>query len=116
MSAQDYIIPTKQYPVFKATCTAFGYIETGMYKQWNIKNETTNLVGDTFALNFMDAVRMLHEWIKENEEYVVNYNHKCRFLIEIMDGNVDKFGDPIEREVYSIDWYKVKKYIIDQYK
>lgn len=111
MSAQDYCIPTKQYPVFRATCTAFGSIETGLYKMWNVKTEEYNMVGDTFACNFTDAVNFLHEWLKENKEDVDQLNHKTRFYITIIDGSINKYQEVIEREVYSIDWFKVKKYI-----
>ena len=113
MGNQDYITPTKGRPVFNANCTAFGTIETGMYKHWNVKKEgVINQVGATFACNFADAVNLLHEWIKENAEYVNEYPAKISFNIEVIDGSIDKYGDVNYLKVYSITAAKAKKYLL----
>lgn len=109
----DYIIPTKKSPVFSAVCTDFGTIETGMYKMWNIKKEgIINQVGDTFASNFMDSVNRLHEWIKENYDYVNKLSGKIVFRIESIDGSLDKYGDVNYTTVYTITAAKAKKYLL----
>jgi len=62
-SEHEYIIPTKERPVFKALCSDFGYIERGIYKDWNIVSDKYNCVGSTFALNLTDAITALHQYI-----------------------------------------------------
>lgn len=111
----DYIIPTKKNPVFTAVCNDFGYIEESIYKMWNIRivgvENPTNACGCTFACNYMDAVQNLHEWIKENREYVKGLSN-ITFRIEAVDGSVDKWGDVIYKTVYSITAAKAKKYLL----
>jgi len=84
-NSSKYITPTKENPVFKAECDWFGFIETGLYKDWFL--EEVNIVGATFALSFADAVNKLHEWISENYEVLTDFP-KCKFTILMMDGTV----------------------------
>lgn len=106
---QDYITPTKHEPIFKAYCTAFGYIELGIYKDWYVKS--AGVVGSTFALTFESAVNMLHAWIKDHKDFVKKETN-CKFVIYAMDGRVDKRGDAVEESVYSIGVEKAKKYLL----
>ena len=106
----EYITPTKERPVFVAYCNAFGCIDKRMYKSWNVKNDKTNSVGDTFALSFADAVNSLHEWIKDHAQFVVE-NPKCKFIIQVING-VTKYDDVVFTDVYEISASKAKKYII----
>ena len=98
----EFIIPTKANPVFKAECDYFGYIETGVYKDALMSNTTTSV----FEISFMGAVNELHKWIKENE-YILNEYPKCKFNIYAVDGCNDKFGDYIMKKVYTISVKKI---------
>lgn len=102
----DYIIPTKQNPVFQATCDYFGSIELPMYKNALIGNTTTA----TFALDYIESVARLHEWLKENE-WLMKENPKATYEIFSMDGSVDKYGEIVRFRVYSISTWKAKKFI-----
>lgn len=105
----DYIIPTKKSPVFTAVCEDFGYIEESIYKMWNIKKEgIINHVGWTFACDYSTAVNNLHEWMKENADYVRRCKN-IKFKIMVVDGSYDKWGDVITKEVYSITSVKARK-------
>lgn len=109
----DYIIPTKKNPVFIAVCTDFGYIETGMYKNWNIKKEgIINQVGDTFACDYAYAIQRIHEWIKEDPAYIKSLGNKIVFRIECVDGTLDRFNDVIYKTVYFLTATKAKKYLL----
>ncbi len=106
MTNQKYITPTKESPVFTAHCDAWGYIETGMYKD----AEMNNCLVRVFALDYIDSINMLHEWIKKNKEGLLTYGN-LNFDIHALNGDVNKSGDYISKKVYSISLSKVKKYI-----
>jgi len=108
-SEKRYITPTKNRPVFTAYCDHFGSISTGMYNDWIVGNQ----VGETFALHYMDAVNMIHEWIRDHEEILDNYP-KSKFFIEERNGSVDKDGDVKRRIVYTISARKAQKYLINK--
>lgn len=101
---KEYIIPTKQDPVFQADCDHFGYIETGIWKSHLVGNCTSS----TFALDFTEAIVELHQWILDNEWILTEYP-KAKFGIGIIDGSVDKNGDAIKKQVYSISVAKAKR-------
>lgn len=105
MTTTDYIIPTKNRPVFTAHCDYFGRIDGVItYKDWTIGD----IGGDTFATSFKDAVNYLHEWIEENKWCIEEYP-KCKFIIEMIDGSLDKRRDIIYKNVYTISASKAKK-------
>ena len=108
MENQEYITPTKQSPVFTAYSDYFGVLERSTYKRALISDCTYCV----FATSYIDAVNELHEWIKNDYEWMakeIKSNHK--FEIYIMDGSVDKYGDAIQKSVYSISIAKCKKLI-----
>lgn len=105
--SNEFIIPTKSNPIFKAECDYFGYIETNVYKDALMRNNTTSV----FEISFMDSVNELHKWIKENE-YILNEYPKCKFNIYAVDGSCDKFGEYVMKKVYTISATKAKKYLI----
>ena len=110
--ATDYIIPTKQSPVFTAYCEDFGTIEASIYKDWNIKKvDVCSMVGSTFALHYHDAVINLHEWIKENADYVKGLK-KINFVISEVDGSMNGWGEVKYKPVYSINPIKARKYLL----
>lgn len=110
MKDDKYIYPTKKHMVFTASCNYFGSIERGLYKEWAIvyNEEGGQLIGDTFATSFTDAVNYLHEWIQENEWCVKDYP-KCIFTIESINGKLDKHEEILRRKVYSISAAKAKR-------
>lgn len=112
--SDNYVIPTKKSPVFTAYCTAFGTIERGLYKQWNIKEQgKINQVGDTCALDYIDAVNFLHEWIKDEvDSRFIKENPSCKFCIKVIDGKLNKWDEVVEVKVYEISAAKAKKYIL----
>ena len=98
MEDSNYIIPTKENPVFVAHCSAFGNIEHKLYKQWLIKDSC----GVTFAIKYKDAVNRLHEWIEEKKGWLRTESN-CKFEIFIIDGSFDEtWSTPIYKKVYSI--------------
>jgi hypothetical protein len=103
---KDYIVPTKERPIFIAFCDHFGVIDGIItYKDWCINN----VCGSTFATSFKDAVNYLHEWIEENR-WCINEYPKCKFEIEIIDGTFnERLDEVIRKKVYSITANKSKK-------
>ncbi len=105
---KEYIIPTTEYPVFKALCLDFGFIEESFYKEWNIVSENCNMVGATYALSLSDAISKLLEFIPAYE----NINKKSKFHIIMIDGTVNKYGEPIEVVAFSITYKQSKQFRI----
>ena len=95
--------------VFMACNDYFGYFGSGMYKDWSVMNGNCNHGGETFAVTYADAVNMLHEYLKENEEWIVKEYPKTKYSILMVDGSVDKYGELKHTEVYSITTAKAKK-------
>ena len=106
METSNYITPTKKNILFKAECDYFGYIENTIYKDMLIGNCVTS----TFATSYIDAVNMLHEWIKEND-WVKKEYPKAKFNIYSVDGSLDKNGERLDKKVYTISASKAKKFI-----
>jgi hypothetical protein len=106
MKNSDYIIPTKEHPVFLADCDYIGYID-GTYK----KHLLGNCSSDTFGIDFAKAVNDLHEWIKEHSHLIEEYP-KCKFNLYISDGSLDKYDDAIRKKVYTISARKAKKLLM----
>jgi hypothetical protein len=102
----DRIRPTKESPIFIATCDYFGRIEAGPYKDF----EVGDCRGRTFGTNYAKAVNDLHEWIKENSWAVCEYP-KCKFTIEMVDGSIehDQYASQV---VYTISAAKAKKFLL----
>ena len=113
MENQDYITPTKQYPVFTAECDHFGFIEEPLYKSFLVEdNEGSGSIGHTFALDFTNAIIRLHAWIKNNP-HVVNEFPKCKFNLYLINGTIDKkLCQRHEEKVYSISAKKAKKLLL----
>ncbi len=109
MEATSYITPTKERPVFVSINTYTGYKINGCYKDWELQTEKSLRVGDTTALNLTDAIRETHEYIKENQEYIEEF---VKFEINMIDGSVDKWGDPIMVKCYSISMKQAKRFRI----
>ena len=109
MKTNDYITPTKQSPVFVATCDYFGYIEELRYKDYSIADEADNCqhVGRTFGIHFKDAVNRLHEWIQDNPHVIKEYP-KCKFDIFLLDGSMDRYQTK-QVKVYTISARKAKQ-------
>lgn len=104
----QYIIPTKQRPVFVLVHDYFGYIERGCYKDSLVKNHTTT----TFATSYADAVNALHEWIQQDPDKVVKCP-KATMTIYSLDGSWDAKDDlPVRTKVYEIKASKARKYLL----
>lgn len=114
MENQEYIRPTKQSPIFVATCDYFGYIEEKHYKDYLVEaqdsrtGQTIQLVGRTFATSYANAVNRLHEWIVEHPEVIKDYP-KSKFDILLVDGSVDRFDSTNQEKVYTISARKAKR-------
>jgi hypothetical protein len=105
---EEYIRPTKDNPVFVASCDYFGYIEESTWKDYLVETSRGDSVGRTFALHYKQAVNRLHEWIQENPEVLASYP-KCKFDILLVDGTYDKFDSAIQKKVYTISATKAKQ-------
>ena len=103
-----FITPTEQNPIFMAAHSDFGYIETTLYKQWEIKRKSTYIGGYTFALNFKDAVNLLHEYIQANRWLLDGYP-TATFEIYIFKGQINKWDETVLKKVYSITAKKAKE-------
>lgn len=106
--SKKYITSTKERPIFKAVCHDFGYIERGLYKEWNIITEKYDMIGSTFALQLTDAITALHEFIAEYD----GITKKSKFEILMCDGSLNQYGDPLEIKAYSINYNKAKLFRI----
>lgn len=119
----NYIIPTKDNPVFVAECSAFGYIYDGIYKNSLIRKANTEIA--TFGVSYAESINRLHEWIKEMEHLLdesqqeqTYEQHKTgnrvshEFSIYEITGGVDKYGNSKQKKVYSISFKDAKKYLI----
>ena len=105
---KDYITPTNENPVFTCTNSYYGYMETGVWKQWRISHPEGGFIGgDTFAMNYADAIRYLLDYIRENGD---SLNSNSRFDIEMITGALDKHNDPIRVKVYSLSMKQAKKF------
>lgn len=93
-----YITPTANKPVFLCLDTYYGYLK-GMYKEWEVVTAQKTIGGYTWSLRYEDAVKLLFNHIKETAEYL---NADSKFQIEMLDGKLDKYGDPIRTKVFSI--------------
>ncbi|MFV0330168.1 MAG: hypothetical protein ACK5KL_10185 [Dysgonomonas sp.] len=103
---KEYIIPSKEDPIFRAYCSDFGYIEHDFYKHWEVKTDEHWVIGSTFAIDLTDAIVRLHEFIKSYEYS----NSKTKYKIVMFCGELDKYGDSKETKVYSITQSNAKKY------
>lgn len=104
----EYIIPTKENPVFTCTNNYWGYTECYTWKGWRIMNEEGGSIGgDTWSVRLDLAISSLFDYIKENREDIPE---ESKFEIEMIDGRVDKWGDPIRTKVYSISMKQAKKF------
>jgi hypothetical protein len=103
----EYIQPTKEYPIFQIINTYEGYIVNDYltYKNWEVKNSERWTVGETSATNLPDAMQALFEHIKNNSDKV-----KAKYIIEMIDGTADKYGDPIHTPVYKISMKQAKRF------
>jgi len=102
-----YITPTKENPVFTGQNMYTGEFIPSAYKGWEVKNDKQWIIGDTMALSFTDAIEQIHEYIKENHEY---NPPNTKFQIEMIDGSVNKYGDPIRVPVYKISMRQAKRF------
>lgn len=103
-TGEKYIVPTRKNPLFQATCSYFGTIETNVYKNALIGNTTTSV----FACSYVEAITELHNWIETNW-WCIDENPKCKFEIMMLDGSVDKYGEIERRAVYTISARKAGK-------
>lgn len=107
MDENKYITPTKECPIFRIMNTYEGYIVNDYltYKNWEIKTEEHWTVGETSATSLPDAMQALFEHIRNNPDKV-----KAKYVIEMLDGTADKWGDPIYVTVYKISMTQAKKF------
>lgn len=103
----EYIIPTKENPVFQVLNTYEGYVvnDYNTYKGWSIKNDERWAVGETTAPNLPDAMQALFAHIQSNPD-----KQKAVYVIEMIDGAYDKYGDPIRVPVYKISMRQAKRF------
>ena len=106
---EKYITPTKENPVFVAQNMFTGYCMRGCYKDWEVRNEKRWISGETTALTLLDAIQRTYEFINEHNEFI---NESTKFEIYMIDGSIDKFGDPIRIKCYSISMKQAKKFRI----
>lgn len=103
----EYIIPTKENPVFQVLNMYEGYIvnDHNTYKDWSIKNENAWVVGETTATTLPGAMQALFSHIESNPD-----KERAKYVIEMIDGTCDKYGGPIRVPVYKISMRQAKKF------
>ena len=113
MNNSDYIIPTKKSPVFTAENDWFGFIESSLWKQHLVEGpDDLGSLGNTWATNYLDALRYLHEWIQENT-FILDEYPKAKFTIRLVDGSWNhKLNQKKEEIVYTISARKAKRLLI----
>jgi hypothetical protein len=104
-----YIIPTKENPVFRVINTYEGYIvnDCPLYKGWQVKNEQSWVCGETSATSLPGAMEALFKHIQNNPD-----KEAAKYTIEMIDGTVDKWGEPVYQIVYKISMKQAKKFKI----
>lgn len=110
---QDFITPTKEDPIFVAQCDYIGRIERSLYKESRVDAGEYVSCMNTFSLSYTDGITALHEWIQENSWTVKEYP-KCKFILAMVDGSLNKYEEVKEVTVYSISASKAKKLIIKE--
>lgn len=105
----DYITPTKENPVFQIVNTYEGYIvnDYHTYKDWQVKNEQQWKIGETSATNLPDAMQVLFAHIQSNPD-----KKKAKYLIEMVDGTCDRYGNPVYTPVYKFSMKQAKQFKI----
>ena len=101
--------PTKEYPVFIAQNNYTGDCIGGLYQNWEIKNDQCWICGVTTAVTLTNAIKILHEYIRDNNEYM---DENTKFDIYMLDGTCNKFGEPTMVKCYSISIKKAKQFRI----
>lgn len=104
---KNYIIPTKQRPVFQVWNTYAGYVVTDCrtYMEWEIKSDACHVVGETTAIDLPGAMEALFSHIKLNFGMT-----KSAFAIEMLDGTMDKNGEPKRTRIFTISMSQALEY------
>ena len=111
----ERITPTKKHPVFTGVNGYEGYFISNGYKEWEVKSEKAWLSGETIATDLTEAIAALHRHIADryaDPDDLKNANPKVKFIIEMIDGTLDKYGEPKRQLCYSITIAQAKKYRI----
>lgn len=106
---QNFITPTKENPVFVVQNMYSGYCVGSAYKEWEIKTDNCLVGGLTTSLNLTGAIEAAHEYVHENYPY---YDQDVRVEVQMIDGTLDKYGDPKRIKAYSISFREAKKFRI----
>lgn len=104
---KNYITPTKQRPVFQVWNTYAGYVVTDYrtYMEWKIKSDICHAVGETTAIDLPGAMEALFSHIKLNLGMT-----KSAFAIEMLDGTMDKNGEPKRTRIFTISMSQALEY------
>ena len=104
---KNYITPTKQRPVFQVWNTYAGYVVTDYrtYMEWEIKSDACHVVGETTAIDLPGAMEALFSHIKLNFGMT-----KSAFVIEMLDGTMDKNGEPKRARIFTISMSQALEY------
>ena len=104
----DYIIPTKNEPIFQAECDHFGFIEDGFYKYAKVGNGITSV----FALTYSEAINKLHEYLQKDNygKEIIEEYPKAKFSIYEVDGRTGSNDETLSKTVYTLTASKIKKY------
>ena len=104
---KNYITPTKQRPVFQVWNTYAGYVVTDYrtYMEWEIKSDICHVVGETTAIDLPGAMEALFSHIKLNLGMT-----KSAFAIEMLDGTMDKYGEPKRNRIFTISMSQALEY------
>lgn len=108
MDNNEYIIPTNDNPIFKAEDDHSGWIDRNMYKDALIGDICTSV----FATSYEDAILSLHNWIRENKEYIMSQPLKAKYSILSTVGKLNKHDEVEYYNVYSITNRRARKYLL----
>jgi hypothetical protein len=96
----NFITPTKESPIFTATCNWFGHLD-GIYKETRVEIGDCTSRMPTFALTFADAVSSLLEYAKEEKSYLLSEKN-TKLIIELVDGTANADGEVKFKKVFTL--------------
>lgn len=108
-AVQNFITPTKENPVFVVQNMYSGTCMDGGYKEWEIKTDNHVDGGLTASLTLAGAIEAAHEYVHDNYQYC---NQDVRIEVQMIDGTLDRYGDPKRIKAYSISFREAKRFRI----
>jgi hypothetical protein len=98
-------------PILRVSNDWFGYIERSTYKDVTLEDDRGLTTITPYAYKLSEALSELMEYVNsEDGNWIFDEYPKSRFVIEVVDGTLNKFGDINYKRLMSIRLTDLKKY------